>query len=232
VTDALRWMADGTALLRGATDRLDDAALAEPSLLPGWSRRHVLAHVAANADALGRLARWASTGHKERMYASPQQRAAEIETGAALPAAELRRWADESAKLLAVQLAALSDAGWRAEVVTAQGRTVPATVIPWLRAREVMVHAVDLVAGVHFCDLPEDFLVRLIAEVVAKRAAGPGPATTLLALDTGQTWELTGTSDPATVSAPLGVLAAWLTGRPTALDAAAACRLPDLPPWL
>ena len=34
-----------------------------------------------------------------------------------------------------------------AEVVTAQGRTVPATEIPWLRAREVYVHVVDL--GVH-----------------------------------------------------------------------------------
>src|SRR5678816_1103084 len=31
---------------------LTDANLAEPSLLPGWTRAHVMAHVARNADSL------------------------------------------------------------------------------------------------------------------------------------------------------------------------------------
>ena len=47
------------ASVREATDRLltaaaelDDASAAEPSRLPGWTRGHVLAHLARNADAL------------------------------------------------------------------------------------------------------------------------------------------------------------------------------------
>jgi maleylpyruvate isomerase len=211
VTGAVRWMDHGTVLLRETIGRLDDAALAEPSLLPGWSRRHVLAHVAANADALRRLARWAGTGQEERMYASPEQRSAEIETGSTLPAGALRSWVAESARLLAAGLTGLTEAGWRAEVVTAQGRIVPATEIPWLRAREVMVHTVDLAAGTGFGDLPEDFLARLTAEVAATRAAGPGP-------------------DVTRVSAPLPALAAWLTGRPA--EPGAPGGLPGLPPWL
>lgn len=232
MTDALRWTDQGTALLHAAVTGLGDAALAEPSLLPGWSRRHVLAHLAANADALRRLARWASTGREERMYASPQQRNAEIETGSALPAAALRAWVAGSAEQLAADLAALSEAAWLAEVVTAQGRTVPATEISWLRAREVMIHTVDLAAGTGFAGLPEDFLVRLTDEVVAKRASSPGPAATLLATDTGQTWRLAGDGHPVGVSAPLAVLTAWLTGRPALPEPYTAFGLPDLPPWL
>ena len=45
-----------------ATDRmlrtaatLDDAAVAAPSPLPGWTRGHVLTHLARNADGLGNL---------------------------------------------------------------------------------------------------------------------------------------------------------------------------------
>ncbi len=50
--DARRWMQQGTTLLAKETDLTDDA-LGEPSALSGWSRRHLLAHLAANADALG-----------------------------------------------------------------------------------------------------------------------------------------------------------------------------------
>ncbi|MDT3445810.1 maleylpyruvate isomerase N-terminal domain-containing protein [Pseudofrankia sp. BMG5.37] len=54
--DARRWMQQGTALLAKEAD-LDDDALDAPSSLPGWSRGHLLAHIAANADALVRCPR-------------------------------------------------------------------------------------------------------------------------------------------------------------------------------
>ncbi|MGH3214672.1 MAG: maleylpyruvate isomerase N-terminal domain-containing protein, partial [Trebonia sp.] len=60
-TDARRWTRDGTTLLLAAA-ALDEAALGAPSALPGWTRRHLLAHVAANAGALGNLVHWAATG--------------------------------------------------------------------------------------------------------------------------------------------------------------------------
>lgn len=227
----LAWLADGTARLRADLDRVGDQALNEPSLLPGWSRRHLLAHVAANADALCRLAYWARTGEERRMYASPQQRNAEIEVGAARPAAELRNWVADSAAQLADDLGRLTEGAWQATVITAQGRPVPATEIPWLRAREVYVHAVDLDAGTGFADLPADFLADLLDDVTARRSdQGTGPALSVTATDTGTAWRVAGHSDPVAVEAPLPVLAAWLTGRPAAGQAAA--DLPELPPWL
>lgn len=120
------------------------------------------------------------------MYASPQQRAAEIEQGARMVPAELRRLVAESAAALAADLAALDEAAWSAEVVTAQGRTIPAAQIPWLRAREVMVHAVDLGTGLTFADLPADFTTELLVDVVRKRA-GVGEAPALAAWLTGRT---------------------------------------------
>ena len=79
--------AETRALLATAT-RLDDAAMAAPSLCEGWTRAHVVTHVARNADALCHLARWATTGVPTPMYASPEARDADIVEGARRPAAE------------------------------------------------------------------------------------------------------------------------------------------------
>jgi maleylpyruvate isomerase len=229
----LAWVRDGTARLEAGLASLDDRALNDPSPLPGWTRRHLLAHVAANADALCRLAHWARTGEERRMYASPAQREAEIEAGAARPAGELRRWAAGSAARLAGELAGLPAPAWSAPVITAQGRTVPASEIPWLRAREVYVHAVDLDAGLGFEDLPEDFLAALLSDVAARRSAqGTGPALVLTASDAGGAWQVAGNGSVYRVTAPLSVLAAWMTGRTGSGALGTDGTVPSLPPWL
>lgn len=150
-----------------------------PSVLPGWSRKHLLAHIAANATALGHLVRWAATGEPTPMYSSSGERAAGIENGSRLPSGELTAWLRRSADELEGAMTRLSDEQWLAPVVTAQGRTVPALEVPWLRAREVGVHAVDLAMGVSFADLPAGFLDALCDDVIGKRGAGPGPVLIL-----------------------------------------------------
>ena len=57
---------------------------------------------------------------------------------------------------------------WEHEVRTRQGRLIRAAQLPWLRAREVMVHAVDLDGGVGFADLPEDFCAALRANIIRR----------------------------------------------------------------
>ena len=182
------WMDRGTTLFFTALDTIPDDGLDEPTRLPGWSRRHVAAHVHYNAEALRRLVGWARTGVESRMYANPEQRAAEIEAGAALPAERLRRMVRDSAEALAAELDSLPGEAWQREVVTAQGRTVPATEIVWMRTREVAVHAVDLAAGVEFDQLPEELNAALAVDVVRKRCAG-GEAPVLAAWLTGRAAE-------------------------------------------
>ncbi|HJR40424.1 MAG TPA: maleylpyruvate isomerase family mycothiol-dependent enzyme, partial [Nocardioidaceae bacterium] len=175
LADSLRWVEEGTRLCGWAIDGLDDEQYAEPSALDDWSRAHLVAHLAANAEALRNLSHWAATGEETPMYSSPEQRNADIEAGAARPPSVLRTWFHEEAGALAADLGRLTDEQWRSTVRTAQGREVAATQIPWLRAREVMVHAVDLGTGVTFTDLPEDFLGALHDDIVAKRGADAVP---------------------------------------------------------
>jgi maleylpyruvate isomerase len=222
-------MHDGTRRLLADVAALPDAALDAATALPGWSRRYLLSHVAANAGALRNLVHWARTGEERRMYASTEQRDADIAAGAALPAAELRAWIASSALALAADLSALPAGAWDAKVITAQGLTRSASEIPWMRDREVYIHAVDLAAGTTFGDLPEEFLSALLDDVTARRSAkGGGAALAVAATDTGHSWEVTGRGAPVPVSAPLADLAAYLTGRPAPTLPAA----PALPAWL
>ncbi|MEV5546074.1 maleylpyruvate isomerase family mycothiol-dependent enzyme [Streptomyces sp. NPDC052309] len=230
--DARRWSRLGTELVLEAAADLDDDAFAAPSALPGWSRAHVAAHVAANAEALSNLVHWAATGEPTPMYASPGERAAGIERGRALPAARLVARLRDSAGALEQGMAALGEEQWRARVVTAQGRTVPATEVPWLRSREVCVHAVDLANGVSFADLPPDFLTALCDDVVAKRAALPGPAVLLRAPEAGAAWELPGDGASALVAGELHDIAAYLTGRDAGPLTADGTPAPTLGAWL
>jgi uncharacterized protein (TIGR03083 family) len=172
-----KWMDEGTRLVLATVDGLSDDDFDEPTLLPGWTRRHLVSHLRYNAEALRRLVSWARTGTESRMYASTDQRNAEIEEGSKLPVARLRAALYESANSLAADLDALPESAWHNEVVTAQGRTVPATEIVWMRTREVAVHAVDLAAGVEFEDLPADLVRALIDDTLTSRLAGEhGPA--------------------------------------------------------
>jgi maleylpyruvate isomerase len=220
--DTRTWADEGTTLLLAGLDRLTDTDLAAPCALPGWSRRHLLAHVASNAEAIGRLLTWAHTGVETPMYSSPEQRTADIEAGATRR--DLRAWAAASADELARAIDALPPEAWNARVVTAQGRAVPASETPWMRARETCLHAVDLDAGTTFDDLPTPFLAALLDDVAAWRSARPGPALDVVTVETRH--EIAGEGPPRRVELPLTTAAAWLTGRRP--DAT----LPTLPRWL
>jgi maleylpyruvate isomerase len=226
---ALTWLENGTKLLLEDVAGLSDEALAGPTALPGWSRRYLLSHIAANADALRNLVHWAGTGEERRMYASAEQREADIAAGALLPAAALRARLASSAQALADDLRALPEAAWDATVITAQGLTRPASEIPWMRDRELYIHGIDLDAGIGWAHLPADFLTALLDDVTTRRSStGGGPALACAATDTGHTWAVAGRGAPAPVSGPLADLAAYLTGRPAPELKTA----PPLPPWL
>jgi maleylpyruvate isomerase len=125
-------------------------------------------------------------------------------------------------------MGALTPEQWSTEVVTAQGRTVPASETPWLRAREVMVHAVDLSTGTTFADLPSGFLEALADDIVTKRSStATTPALLLQPTDARPRWSVGGSGEPVTVVAPLADLVAYVAGRSTTVGTA-----PTLPAWL
>ncbi len=208
----LAWMGAGTEFLVQAVDALPDDALRAPSALPGWTRAHVIGHVARNAEALTRLVTWARTGVETPMYSGPEQREADIEASAALPVDRLRRELSSTAADLDLALSALDDRTRRATVRTAQGRLRPAAEIPWMRTREVWLHAVDLGSGARVADLPPDLVDALLDDVTATLSARDGcPPATLAPTDRPRTWALAGGG--VEVHGPAAHVLAWLTGR-------------------
>ena len=174
---ALAWWADGELAVAGRLDALTDDELAAPSALPDWSRAHVVAHLARNADALVNLLTWARTGVETPMYPSREVRNAGIETTAAQLPEELRADYAAACARLAVAIETMPASAWTAQVRSGQGKEIPATDVPWMRAKEVWVHGVDLRAGLTFADLPADLCTTLVDEVLALFAeprSGPG----------------------------------------------------------
>jgi len=106
-----------------ATQRLLDAArviaepdLRSPSLLPGWSRAHVIAHLASGADAMRSLLGGVRSGLDRAAYASAAARDAAIESGAARTTAELMTWLADSAVALRTVARRLPDDRWQVPV--------------------------------------------------------------------------------------------------------------------
>lgn len=204
----------GTSYFRRALSRLDDRELDGPSLLPGWSRRQLVAHVGYNARALARLVTWAETGVERPMYSSPEARNAEIEAGATLRPDALRSLVEHAAVDLDVRWRDLPDDRWDVDVRTAQGRTVPAAETLWMRSREVWLHAVDLDTGGRIAEVPAHVLARLLGDVVAmweSRGELDGLAVSTDGPD--GPLRLGAPEATAVVGGPLADVAAWATGR-------------------
>ena len=236
----------GQAYFSRKLNELPGPRLDAPSLVTGWTRRHVVAHVGLNARALTRLTEWAATGVETPMYASPTERDREIELAASLPARALRNLCAHAAVHLDVEWRDLPDEAWRAPVRTALGRVVPASETVWMRTREVWVHAVDLDNGGSFDDFPAELVDALLADVVGAWRRRPGPdGVPPLVLEPTDREQAVRVADPGTMpagTAPAGTvtlrgtaadLTRWATGRGTAgVLVSGGGTVPTPPRWL
>ena len=229
---SLAWLRDGTDRLLALVGGLSDDEFAAPSLLPSWSRGTLVAHLALNAGALGNLVAWARTGVESPMYTSGEQRAADIARLGAAPAPQIRAEFLAGAARLDADLTALPEACWAAPVRTARGRPIPASEIPWMRNREVWVHAVDLDAGVGFDGFPPDVLAALLDDAAALMSGRPEAVPVAARTPDGaRTWAFG--PDPTTmVTGELPDLCAWALGRAGAPKARVDGGWPALPEWL
>ncbi|MFG1810142.1 maleylpyruvate isomerase family mycothiol-dependent enzyme [Streptomyces sp. NPDC049040] len=228
-------LAEATEQLLEAVAKLSAEDLAGPSLLPGWTRGHVLTHLARNADALGNLLTWAETGEETPMYPDAATRDREIEAGAGRPPAEQADDLRESADRFAAAVAAMPPAAWASQVAMRSGRVIAAAEVPWRRLVEVRLHHIDLGTGHTADDLPAGFADRQLAWAVDGLTAHEGVAPVRLH-DTGSgtSWDLGAAAEPElTVSGPARALLAWVCGRGRGegLDVSPAGHpLPVLPP--
>lgn len=229
----------GTAFFARKLNELSDSDLDGASLLPGWTRRHVTAHIGYNARAVARLIEWAATGVETPMYPSPEVRNHEIEFGATLSPIALRHLFDHSAVHLNVEWRDLPEDAWRHTVRTAQGREVPASETVWMRSREVWMHAVDLDNGASFRDIPVAVLERLLTDITgAWKARGTDKGLAVKVTDRDLAFGDTASADATVVTGTLAAVVEWAAGRGdggvTAVvpGTGAASTAPAAPKWI
>ncbi|MDB1088509.1 maleylpyruvate isomerase family mycothiol-dependent enzyme [Streptomyces sp. ACA25] len=224
-TAELTALQDATDRLLTTAGALDDAALAEPSLLPGWTRGHVLAHVSRNADALVNVL----TGRP--MYPSAQAREADIERDADRPLAAHLTDLRESAARLAATTGGLTEEQWRGTVTLRNGVTDVAAAIPFRRRMEVELHHVDLDAGHTVADLPGTFTDGALDYLTRRFSGYPGLRPVEIRAEDGRSRRI-GQADgkPLVVAGSPTALVGWLAGRTTGSGLTADGELPALPP--
>ncbi|MFE0806613.1 maleylpyruvate isomerase family mycothiol-dependent enzyme [Streptomyces sp. NPDC058848] len=197
---------DATDRLLAAVGKLDNASVTESSRLPGWSRGHVLAHLARNADALVNVL------EGRPMYVSGEARDADIERDAPRPLdAQLADVRESAARF---QGAAAVPADRSRTVELRNGITDSASRLPFRRWVEVELHHVDLGIGYELEDLPAEFTERETDFLAARFAGHPDVASTRLT-DGTRAWRTGREADApeVTVTGRPADLLGWLAGR-------------------
>lgn len=233
---ALSEVGRATDRFLASAGRIDDNGVGEPSLLPGWTRGHVITHVARNADGLVNLLSWARTGIETMPYASREARDADIENGAGRPVSEQLADVRDSAARFAAAAAEVPADRWDVIVRWNPETERPARAVLSARLREVEIHHVDLDLDYTPAHWHEDFSGRVLDGATrAMTAAGDAPAVRLHAVDTDRSWHLGGAgADSPVVDGPQAALLGWLIGRSTGDGLTVephGSPLPTPPPW-
>jgi maleylpyruvate isomerase len=222
----LKAVAEGHRRLLGLTAMLTDEQVAAPSLLPGWSRGHVLAHLTDNARAFARVCSLALNGELVDAYEGGQaERDAIIEGLSGGNAFSHHDGLNRHIGVLEAVWSHASPADWERPVRFRNGELSEIVLMRW---REVWIHLVGLDLGVgpqewteEFCHHTIEFLLPRLPEGVALRQTdGPRRWSAAGEISAVADTEITGRAQD---------LAAWLSGRPA--QRLPTGDLPDLGPW-
>jgi maleylpyruvate isomerase len=222
-----RHLPSETERLLATAGAFGDADVRAASLCAGWTRGHVLTHLARNAEALTRVCAAVLTGEPDTMYDSPEARDADIEAGAGRPAAELASDVRTTAAELAPEIARLGieHVGTTVERVPG-GQLISAERVPFMRLREVVWHHVDLDAGYTFDSTPDELVHLFLEDTVSHLASTDGAPGLTIRTDEGDEWSVGDGS--ATIAGPRRGVLLWLArGRADGLHERAS--LPQLP---
>lgn len=235
---SLELLTEADQRLVRTVDGLTADELAAPSSLPGWTRAHVVAHLALNGEALDGVLTGIARDEPVAMYASQERRDADIAELAGAEPGELRERLMASTSRFGRAAQAFPAA--RAETLVERvpgGPTFPAGTILLMRWREVEIHHADLDAGYSRADWTTDFAMAVLES--ASHRSWPTPFRVLVR-EPARTWEYGDppgdtdgpTATVPTVSGDVRDLAWWITGRggsdrlATGLD-----DLPEVPAW-
>ena len=217
--------------LRATLDDLTDTDLGAPSLCEGWTRGHVLAHIALNAHSIVNLMEWARTGEETPQYPSWDDRAADIERHSSRSIEEHREAIDAASEAFFEAARSLPLHRWDFSVSGISSDPTPVSVYLFGRWREVEVHHFDLDTGYGPDGWSDAFVRRALEGVPGRFEDRVEQPFAIHATDLDERHAI-GDGEPVeTVSGPGRALLLWfLRGRVDDLDAGEG-NLPVLPSW-
>jgi len=204
---------EATHRLVRTVDDMSDEEFAVPSLLPDWSRAHVVAHLTLNAEGLAGALTGLARGRSVPMYASPEDRDDDIaELATASPTILRTRLLGATSEFAAAMEDMPSDA-WGSHIErTPGGPAFVAGAVPGMREREVEIHHADLALSYSRSEWPPAFRERLLEGMSKVDRQQPFSAH---ATDLDRTWHYghQGDDGVVTVRGASADLGWWLTGR-------------------
>ncbi|MDR1790807.1 MAG: maleylpyruvate isomerase family mycothiol-dependent enzyme [Propionibacteriaceae bacterium] len=214
------WQNTANTRLLGDAITLTETAWHQPSLLPGWSRAHVVTHLARDADAYRQLLRNPALGFD---LGSDEERFRALESGADRNALSLLEDLDNAMGRLADAAADVTDWNRPVRIFT---ETYPLSFVSALRLHETLIHHLDLKVGFNPDAINETAAALLLHLAIHLRRKSATP--TIHIQSTSGIDETLGRGDPiATVTGLDARLWAWLSGRlsPTHISGAAGLEL-------
>ncbi|GAB3845654.1 maleylpyruvate isomerase family mycothiol-dependent enzyme [Micromonospora andamanensis] len=227
ITERLDEISTAHAGIRAAAEQMTEADARLADHLPGWTRGHILIHLADLSRAFARQARYALKGETIEVYDGGREtRNRSIEANHGRPVEWLREQLDEGLTALEQAWDGLDEDDWQRACAYRNGPLLGTQLAWW---RETELHHVDLGTGyrseqwskalsAHVVDflqprLPKDRTVRVVSQ------------------DTDDSWE-SGDGAEVTVRGDIRTLAAWISGRPsTATPTVEDAVAPELGAW-
>lgn len=212
---------EATDALLADIEGLQDTDLRTPSLLPNWSRGHVLTHIARNADGGTRLLNWALTGVPSYEYTSVEDRAADIQSGSGRPAGVILDDVRTTAQEFSRTAAMLPAEAWQNIVQWTTGQRTTADRIVVARWHEVLIHHVDAKVDYPVEAWPPSFVQSMLPSVIEPlNDGGLAPIDAFVSdSSTGQQFRLGSPSAGSMEITSTGnQLLGWLLGRCSGVD--------------
>jgi maleylpyruvate isomerase len=156
-------------------ETLTDEQCREPSALPGWTRGHVLSHLARNAESHVHVLQCAARGEVGEQYVGgAKARKMGIESHATDSAESLVAEVRKSIYALEGQWAVTNSDGWQGHGINSAGASIAMSDIVFLRWREVEVHHADLALAFTFANWNSTYVrYELDRQVMMWRASKP-----------------------------------------------------------
>jgi maleylpyruvate isomerase len=237
--DAVEQVAAATERFLATVSGLSPFELDRPTLLPGWSRAHLLSHVARNADATRALLLGVRSGQPAQMYASMAVREADIEFGSRRPGEVILADAALSSQRFVMDARATGAMLSGSFSLVGRDGSIeerPASLPVNRRLQEVEFHHVDLDSGYTFNETPPGLLDAMLSMVIWELSWQDFEVDELgdergderggeRGDDRRGRWSVGGVE----IAGPPAALLTWLSGRSRGIGLDATGPLPEVP---